>query len=125
VRVNDQGTVTFALVARFPGSSNPTRRTIGEYGSMTLEEAREEAREWRRLLRQGKDLQVERERKEQAEARRQANTFASVAEDYFVELKRRGLRQAGEIEREIRREFVSRWAARPITDIKKQDCSTL
>jgi integrase len=121
VRVNDQGTVTFALVARFPGSSNPTRRTIGEYGSMTLEEAREEAREWRRLLRQGKDPQVERERKEQAEARRQANTFASVAEDYFVELKRRGLRQAGEIEREIRREFVSRWAARPITDIKKQD----
>jgi hypothetical protein len=39
-RVTDKGTVTFVLVARYPGSSNPSPRQIGKYGAVTLEEAR-------------------------------------------------------------------------------------
>jgi hypothetical protein len=31
VRVSDKGTKTFVLMARYPGSSNPTRRAIGHY----------------------------------------------------------------------------------------------
>src|SRR5687768_11860363 len=29
---------TFILVARFPGSTNPTRRALGEYGKLSLEQ---------------------------------------------------------------------------------------
>jgi integrase len=121
VRVTDQGTKTFALVARFPGSNNPTRRALGEYGAMTLERARTEARKWHELLREGIDPRVEIERRQRAEARRQSNSFASVAEAYFTDIKRQGHRRAAETEREIRREFVSRWGRRPITDITRHD----
>lgn len=41
VRVTDKGKRTFILVARFPGSSNPTRRALGEYSPMTEAEERE------------------------------------------------------------------------------------
>jgi hypothetical protein len=30
LRVTDRGTKTFALVARYPGSNNPTRKALGE-----------------------------------------------------------------------------------------------
>jgi hypothetical protein len=88
---------------------------------MSLAEASEEARRWRKLLKQGVDPAVERERRRALEARRQADTFDSVAEAYFAFMKRQGLRRAREVEHEIRREFVSRWAKRPITDIDWHD----
>jgi Arm DNA-binding domain len=40
VRVSDKGRLTFVLAARFPGSKNPTRRALGMYGPMTLQDAR-------------------------------------------------------------------------------------
>jgi Arm DNA-binding domain len=39
VRVTSAGQKTFVLVARFPGSKNPTRRAIGSYGAITLDKA--------------------------------------------------------------------------------------
>ena len=117
VRVNDKGLVSFILLARFPGSSNPVRRHLGEYPAMTLTEARQRAREWRDMLAAGKDPKVEQGRQRQAELRRQADTFAHVAEAYFAFIRRKGLRRAGEIERDMRREFVKHWGNRPITDI--------
>jgi integrase len=121
VRVTDQGTKTFALIGRFPGSSNPTRRALGEYGRLTLEGAREEARRWHELLQRGIDPRIEIERQRLSEARRQENSFVSVAEAYFAHVKRQGHRRAAETEREIRREFVERWGTRPITDITRHD----
>jgi len=121
VRVNDEGRKSFVLIARFPGSDNPTRRTLGEYPVMTLERAREEARRWHRLLDEGVDPRVDRERRRSAEARKQENSFASVADAYFAHIKRQKLRRTDETEREIRRELVSRWAKRPITDISRHD----
>jgi Arm DNA-binding domain len=50
LRVSETGQKTFILIARFPGSSNPTRRALGEYPSLTLEKARERARHWRDLI---------------------------------------------------------------------------
>ena len=52
VRVNDRGLKTFILIARYPGSKHPTRRTIGEYPAVSLADAREEARLWRKMLHQ-------------------------------------------------------------------------
>ena len=36
VRVTDKGQRTFILIARYPGSTNPTRRALGEYPTLSL-----------------------------------------------------------------------------------------
>ena len=62
------GKITFILYARFAPGAAPTRRTIGIYGAMTLEEARRIAGEWRCLIAKGIDpAVVEAEAREKAE----------------------------------------------------------
>lgn len=120
VRVTEKGTRTFILAARFPGSSNFTRREIGVFGAIGLADARERARRWRELIRQGIDPKEEAERAKTAEAQRRATTFGVVAEDWFKE-KLVTERKGAEVEREFRKEFVARWAARPIAGITDLD----
>ena len=124
VRVTPTGQRTFVLISRYPGSSNPTRRAIGEYGAITLIQARSEARKWLDLLKRGKDPKIEQERAKRAELRKQENTFAAVAEEY---LKRhvKDQRTARVVERDIRKELINRWAARPVTDITRDDVVAL
>jgi integrase len=52
--------------------------------------------------------------------RNQKNTFAAVAEEFFKR-KLAKTRKGREIERDVRREFVERWAARPIAEIDRHD----
>jgi integrase len=121
VRVNDKGLKTFIVIARYPGAKSSARRTLGVFPDMSLAEAREGARYWRRLVRDGIDPRVEQQKRRLEEARRQENSFSSVAEAYFAHLKRQGLRRAREVERDIRREFMPHWAQRAITDIARHD----
>jgi integrase len=121
VRVNERGVGTFVLRTRLPGSKSLNRLTLGEYPGLSLSKAREQAREWRDLLAEGKDPRVEIERRRQAELRRQAATFESVCEDFFADIKRRKQRRAHEVERDVRREFIARWGKRPVTDIDWAD----
>ena len=65
---------TFVLVARFSGT-HPTRRALGEYGSLSLEEARDKAAEWRKILSKGKDPRREEERARREDLRKQKTTF--------------------------------------------------
>jgi integrase len=130
-RAGDKGRAasrTFILLARFPGATIdpktgaafPTRRALGEVGELTLDQAREKARAWLALIKQGIDpKQAEAERRA-AEQRRRANTFGAVAEDFFAE-HLKGQRRAKVSEREIRKDLVARWADRPITSIGKGD----
>jgi integrase len=111
---------TFVLLTRYPGSRNPTRRALGAYGDLTLEEARVKARTWRKMIREGVDPSVEVERQRQAVLRQQRTTFAAVAED-FIKEKVLTERKAREIEREVRREFLCRWGRRPLAEITPQD----
>ncbi len=120
IRVTDKGKRTFILVARFGGAKNPTRRALGEYGALSLEQARKKAREWLELIGKGEDPAHVEERARAATVKRQANTFAAVAEDFFTD-KLSGERKGAEVERDIRREFVSRWGKRAITDITEDD----
>ena len=124
IRVTPTGHRTFVLIARYPGSSNPTRRAIGEYGAITLDQARTEARKWLDLLKRGKDPKAELERAKRAELRKQENTFAAVAEDY-LERHVKNQRTARAVERDIRKELIGRWAARPVTDITREDVLAL
>lgn len=83
LRVSANGHRSFALVARYPGSSNPTRRAIGEYGAVTLDTARQTARDWLSLLTKGVDPKIEAERQRSAARRAQNNTFGHIAEDFL------------------------------------------
>ena len=83
VRLTDKGTKTFILIARYPGSENPTRRALGEYGELTLDQARAMARDWLDLIARGVDPREDQERQRLAEQRKRENTFAAVAEDFI------------------------------------------
>ncbi len=127
VRVSESGRRTFILVSRFPGSKNPTRRALGEYGAVTLEKARDKARDWLELIRRGVDPATEQERERVAEQRKRSNSFRSVAEDYFrlavigPDPENPKQRKGAELKRNIEREFMPLWADRPITEITSHD----
>jgi 5-methylcytosine-specific restriction endonuclease McrA len=73
LRVRPSGHKSYALRARFPGSTNPTRRTLGRYGVITLQAARAKARKWIEQLQCGIDpasvIKEERIRKERIRRR--------------------------------------------------------
>jgi integrase len=78
--------ITFVLVARFPPSTNPTRRALGRYdrdgGGVTLQGARDKAREWKRKLADGIDPVAEaRQHQEAAEAERLETELQRQAEE--------------------------------------------
>jgi integrase len=102
IRVARTGRKTFCLVGRFD-SIHPTRRSIGTYGRTSLEEARQKALEFqqRRVLPQ------------------KSQSFRSVAEQYFKYIEHQ--RRAREFIRVVRREFIPRWADRPLNEIQRAD----
>jgi integrase len=118
---------TFMLHTRWPGAKHPTRRALGEYGTLTIDEARAVARQWFDLIRRGIDPAAEARRREDEERKRgeaervqQEGLFARVAEDY---LKRRvaGQRRAREAERIVRNVLVAAWGDKPIGEIERRD----
>lgn len=131
VRVTAKGVKTFCLVARYPGSDNPTRRALGTYGAITLDDAREKARTWHELLRKGIDPKDEEERQRLAELRKKADTFEGVAEEFIKYIERQKLRTAPAMARDLRNYFggldpktkkaTGPWKGRPITEITSGD----
>jgi integrase len=123
VRVSETGRKTFILVARFPGSGNPTRRAIGLYGALSLEQGRNRARDWLELIRKGKDPKVEEERQRTEEERTRNNSFARVVEDYIrfavIGRQRRGARVAREL-----RQLVPVWDGTPVGEITREHVQT-
>ncbi len=124
-RVMGSGQITFVLVARYPGSSHPTRRALGGYGELSLEQARSKARLWLGLIHQGIDPKVKEEEQRRAELRKQEHSFILVAEEYFAHIKRQKQRRAHVVERDLRREFIERWNSRPITSIGPDDVAAI
>ena len=120
VRVSEIGQKTFILIARYPGSPNPTRRALGEYPALSLQKARERARDWREQIQKGLDPKAEEDRLRRTELRKQQTTFASVAEDY-IERHVKGQRKAKDTEREIRKELIEHWDSRPVASITRED----
>ena len=127
VRVSDKGQRTFVLIARYPGRTNPTRRALGDYPTLSLESARRKAQRWHELISQGIDPKEEQERLRRAELRKRADTFDAVAEEFIKRVvvgpnPEKPLQRRGNIvARELRREFVERWSGRPITSITRRD----
>jgi integrase len=124
VRVTDRGTKSFVLVTRYPGSDNPARRALGGYGELTLEQARTKARRWLELVGRGVDPHVEIERQRLAEQRKQAGTFANLAEA-FIREKLSTERRGRDAELHLRNEFIPRWGKRPVGDITADDVGVI
>jgi integrase len=130
---NDQKPAkTFVLVARYAGPrSNPTRRSLGRYGEITLDVGREKARRWLDLIAQGKDPAEEEKRIATEAERRRANTLGNVIEDFIAQeaigpdpdkpKQRRGRHVA----RELRRVIVPLWGKRPIADITRAEVQAM
>jgi hypothetical protein len=90
-RSTDECKGSFVLVTRYPGSPNPAPRRIGDYPVMSLSEAREVAREWRRDIAKGIDPKEKAAEAAREQQRLRANTFgaafASFAEDHLKTLR--------------------------------------
>lgn len=121
---------TFVLLARFGRSKNSSRRGIGVYGMMSLDEARAIAFDWNALVKRGLDPREEEERKEREAELARRHTFASVMEDYIAELPNRIRNKTVEENiKEIRRYIldptVNPWLAMPMSQVEDHHVSSL
>jgi integrase len=109
---------SFVLLARYGGNhSAPTRRALGVYDEMSLEEAREEARRWKKLIKKGVDPAAVKERERVEKEREQKNTFRAVLAAYNKD-KLEGLRRGREVNRDLEKLADNTgWGGRPITEI--------
>ncbi len=114
VRVSEKGQRTFILLARYPGSTNPTRRALGEYPTLSLEKARVKARRWREFIAEGKDPRDEEEKARRVEQRRRADSFEAVVEEYAKRVLPKQ-RRGHIVAKELRTFFVEPWRGRPVT----------
>jgi integrase len=120
IRVSEGGVRTFILITRFPGHRYPARRSLGEYPTVTLEQARDKARLWIELVHRGIDPATEEERLRLAEQRRRADTFGSIADD-FIREKLPGERKGWEVAQDLQRVFIPILGNRPIVEITARD----
>jgi integrase len=125
VRVTDKGKKSYILTARFPGSSNPTRRTIADVGAMELTKAREVARVWLSQIAAGLDPQAERERARLEAAHRLA-TFGEVVQQFMTQhVRRNALRSGDEIDRLLKKDVLPVWRDREFVSIRGGDVARL
>jgi integrase len=128
LRVTDTGHKSFIYLSRFPDSPHPTRRALGDYSVLTLEEARKKARSWDELIGKGIDPKQEEQRlQDEGERNRQAtheNIFSARAKEYLEGPVARH-RQSKETARIVRKELLPIWADRPLDSITSKDVKAL
>jgi integrase len=133
VRVNDEkdrarpgkaGRIGFVLYTRFPGSPHPSRRALGRYGAITLEQARAKAVQWRAMIDKGIDPTIAEEEERQARLRQMDSTFAAVAAKFIEYINANKERKAKDVERELQ-PFIKALGHRPIASIKPSDVALI
>jgi integrase len=134
VRITSKAAVSFFVTRRIKGDgkSQPITVVLGSYPATSLAAARVEATKVLSHLKEGRDpreVAKEEKRAKQAKARaeaaRQANAFAQVAETFISRYVMPRMRTASAVAQLVRREFVSRWGDRPITEITRADIINL
>jgi integrase len=118
------GRIAFILFTRFAAGAAPTRRTIGVYPEVPLEDARRIAGEWRSLIARGVDPAVVEAEARAADARERAlrirHSFTAVAEQ-FIAAKLTRERSGKVAERDLRGTFIAAWGERPVSEIVRAD----
>jgi hypothetical protein len=72
------------------------------------------------MLRKGIDAKSEQQKQRAELQQKQADTFAHVADALIKEHLSKGKKGGDQL---IRREFVKRWASRPVTEIRREECA--
>jgi integrase len=123
-RSSDECKGSFVLVTRYPGSTNPAPRRIGDYPVISLGEAREIAREWRRDIAKGIDPKEKAAEAVREQQRLRANTFgaafASFAEDHL-----NTLRTGAAVEAAVKRHVSPTLENRPMREIRRSEILAL
>jgi integrase len=120
VRVTDKGAKSFILWRRYNGAKNPAARLLGKVGTITLDQAREKAREWIKMIRRGEDPRAVERRARDANQESNAITFEKVFEEYLAKHVK-SQRRAKDVEREMRKDLLSRWKDKPLHEIARRD----
>ena len=123
LRVRDSGVKSFALFTRYPGERNASRRTIGRVGVISLADARQTAKDWLTLIKQGKDPSHELQRVRDDNARKRKDTIAALFETYRAD-KLDGLRSARLIEQMFRDILLPLFGDRPVAELTHVEVST-
>ena len=120
VKVTEIGSRSYVLIKRFPGFKHPAPRQLGSCDVLSLEEAREKARGWLKLIARGIDPADHERQIQVAAARKRENSFAAVFEDFAKE-KLANERQGRDVLRDMSKEFLPVWGKRPVADIADED----
>jgi integrase len=128
VRVTDRGVRSFFVMRRMPGKKQPDKVTLKPpYPWLKLADARKLGGEVLSDIAAGihpkqraRQVAEQKAAAERAERAREANSFASVAEQ-FIERHVSRKKTARAIEQLVRRELIARWERRPIAEIGRRD----
>src|SRR5262245_24502177 len=114
IAVTPHGAKSFILWRRVdPRAKSASALALGRVGELTLADARTKARAWLATLAAGQDpRQVERASRD--------NTVAAAVE-LFLQRHVKGQRKAGDGERELRKDVVSRWGTKPGSAVSGRD----
>ncbi|MGC9954033.1 MAG: integrase arm-type DNA-binding domain-containing protein [Rhizomicrobium sp.] len=120
VRVSDKGHKTFIVYRRVAGQHRPARLTLGNYPSLSLDKARERAKAAVDDFQSGVHPREREKERQRAERKRNDDNFEAIAEE-FIQRHAVKLRWGDAMSSTIRRELISRWGDKPITDINRRD----
>ena len=117
LRVAPNGMKSFDVAYRIKGSPAVKRTTIGRYGDIDLDEARERADKLARAARKGKDLLAEEEAAREARAR--VMTLGALLDLYISRRIANRLRSASSVASILRR-VLKPLASTPAADVKRR-----
>lgn len=120
IRSTHRGVHSYICFTRFNGV--PTRRTIARVGSVSLAEARGTAKAWAQAATLGIDPAEEARKAQLAEEGRV--TFGAAMEKYISRHIAK-TRKAKDVEREIRRELMPRFAKKALADVTRRDIAKM
>jgi integrase len=137
VRVRPSGFKAYIVMKRLPGDTTPRRVTLGSVAELTLEEARDKAREAIAAVREGIDVNAEKRRKRDRSKRRHheakqtrtatgfpADSFGAIATRYIARECAR-LARGFEIATIIRRELLPELGTRAFAELRRRDLNEL
>ena len=119
VKVTPAKRKLFVCQLKFPGHQVQTKRTVGQWPGLSLDDARTTAQHWRDQVKVGIDPRAI-EAEQRIAAEREANsTFSSVAELYLAD--RTGFRRHVRDRKEIERKLIPQFGDLPIASIAPRD----
>ncbi len=115
LRVSASGRKTWVLMYRVRGDKRLRRATLGTYPTLTLADARDQARADLRAATKGRDPASERK------AERQAETFGELAEEYIERYAKKRKRSWFKDRQALDRDLLPRFRHRKAAGIKRRE----